>query len=145
MILPPPYPTGFTPGPDLAGGLLIGGSAALLWLGIGRIAGISGIAGGLIDRTERDWRLAFIAGLVLSGLFARLLGIAPAIHITGGLALLIPAGLLVGIGTALGGGCTSGHGICGLSRASRRSIAATGTFMAVAVIVVLLTRALGAL
>lgn len=145
MILPPPVPTPFTPGVDLVGGLLIGASAALLWLGIGRIAGISGIAGGLVRSTEREWRLAFIAGLILSGLGARIMGIAPAIHLSATLPLMVGAGILVGVGTALGGGCTSGHGVCGLSRLSPRSMAATGIFMAVAVIVVFLTRALGAL
>jgi len=145
MILPAPFPTRFTPGVDLLGGLLIGGSAALLWLGIGRIAGITGIAGGLMQRADRDWRLAFISGLLLAGLLARTFGMAPAIHLTGGVPLLALAGLFVGVGTALGGGCTSGHGICGLSRVSPRSITATGIFMAVAVIVVFLTRALGAL
>ena len=143
MLLPPPVPTPFTPALGLAGGLMIGASAGLLWLGIGRIAGISGIAGGLLQRAERDWRLAFISGLLLTGILARMLGIAPAIHISGSAPLLAFAGLLVGVGTALGGGCTSGHGICGLSRASPRSVVATLTFMAVAVIVVFFTRAMG--
>ncbi|HEX7389823.1 MAG TPA: YeeE/YedE family protein [Acidiphilium sp.] len=143
MILPSPVHTPFTPGLSLAGGLMIGASAGLLWLGIGRIAGISGIVGGLIERTERDWRLAFVLGLLVAGLIARFTGIAPAIHLSGSTALLVLAGLLVGVGTALGGGCTSGHGICGLSRASPRSIMATSVFMAVAVIVVFLTRAVG--
>jgi uncharacterized membrane protein YedE/YeeE len=143
MLLPAPFPTEFTPGLDLAGGLLIGASAAVLWLGIGRIAGISGVVGGLVQRTERDWRLAFISGLLLAGILARAFGVAPDIHIQGSDALLVGAGLLVGIGTALGGGCTSGHGICGLSRASPRSITATMTFMAVAVVIVFLTRSFG--
>jgi len=143
MLLPAPFPTAFTPGLDLAGGLLIGASAAVLWLGIGRIAGISGVVGGLVQRTERDWRLAFISGLLLAGILARALGLAPDIHLQGSDALLVGAGLLVGIGTALGGGCTSGHGICGLSRASPRSITATLSFMAVAVVVVFLTRSYG--
>ncbi|MFT2093955.1 YeeE/YedE family protein [Acidiphilium multivorum] len=76
MLLPALFPTRFTPLPDLAGGLLIGASAALLWLGIGRIAGITGIAGDLIQRSGRDWRLAFISGLLLAGLLARTLGAA---------------------------------------------------------------------
>lgn len=145
MILPAPIPTPFTPGIDLAGGLLIGVATVLLWLGMGRIAGISGIAGGLVRSNDREWRLAFIFGLILAGLGAREMGLAPAIHLSADLPLMIGAGLLVGIGTALGGGCTSGHGVCGLSRLSPRSITATFIFMAIAVIVVFLTRALGAL
>ncbi|MDD2878597.1 MAG: YeeE/YedE family protein [Acidiphilium sp.] len=145
MLLPTPFPTPFTPGLSLAGGLLLGVSSGLLWLGIGRIAGISGIVGGVIQRVERGWRLAFIAGMVLAGILARLFGLAPAIHLDRSDPLLIGAGLLVGVGTALGGGCTSGHGICGLSRLSPRSIAATATFMALAVMVVFLTRSIGGL
>ncbi|MCF3947088.1 YeeE/YedE family protein [Acidiphilium sp. AL] len=143
MLLPPPVPTPFTPVLALAGGLMIGASAGLLWIGIGRIAGISGIAGGLIERAERDWRLAFVFGLLLAGLFARMLGIAPTIHLSGSVPLLAFAGLLVGCGTALGGGCTSGHGICGLSRAAPRSIVATLVFMVVAATVVFFTRTFG--
>ena len=145
MLLPALFPTRFTPLPDLAGGVMIGASAAMLWLGIGRIAGITGIAGDLIQRTGRDWRLAFISGLLLASLIARALGSAPAIHVAAGLPVMIGAGLLVGIGTALGGGCTSGHGVCGLARVSPRSIVATLVFMAIAVIVVFLTRDFGAL
>ncbi|CAG4902826.1 unnamed protein product [Acidocella sp. C78] len=144
MLLPAPFPTGFTPLPDLAGGLMIGAAAAMLWLGIGRIAGITGIAGDLIQRSGRDWRLAFISGLLLAGLLARSFGAAPAIHVAAGPPVMIGAGLLVGIGTALGGGCTSGHGVCGLARVSPRSIVATLVFMAVAAVVVFLTRDLGA-
>ncbi len=140
-LLPAPVPTAFTPGYALAGGLMIGLSAALLWLSIGRIAGISGIIGNMFTPIERNWRIAFLAGLMATPLAARLIGIAPAIHLQGSPALLLGGGLLVGVGSALGGGCTSGHGICGLSRLSPRSIAATGTFMTIAVLVVLLTRA----
>lgn len=142
-LLPAPIATPFTPWLDLAGGLLIGSAAGLLWLGIGRIAGISGIAGGLIERAERDWRLAFIAGLLLAGILAQAMDVAPAIHVSGSTLLLVVSGLLVGIGTALGGGCTSGHGICGLSRASPRSIAATLIFLGIAAIVAFLTRSAG--
>ncbi|HQT88923.1 MAG TPA: YeeE/YedE family protein [Acidiphilium sp.] len=141
LFLPAPAPTAFTPGYALVGGLMIGLSAALLWLSIGRIAGISGIIGNIFAPAERNWRLAFLAGLVVMPLAARLFGIAPTVHLQGSPSLLLAGGVLVGVGSALGGGCTSGHGICGLSRFSTRSIAATGTFMAVAVIVVLLTRA----
>lgn len=140
-LLPAPVPTGFTPESALAGGLLIGLSAALLWLSIGRIAGISGIIGNIFAPSERNWRLAFLGGLMVMPLAARFFGMAPTVHLQGSPLLLLGSGVLVGVGSALGGGCTSGHGICGLSRFSTRSIAATGTFMAVAVIVVLLTRA----
>ncbi|MBW4035649.1 MAG: YeeE/YedE family protein [Proteobacteria bacterium] len=145
MLLPPPLPTAFTPLLSLAGGLMIGAAAGLLWLGIGRIAGISGIIGGVVERVERDWRLAFIAGVLLAGILARGLGLAPAIHLQGSLPLLVGAGLLVGVGTALGGGCTSGHGICGLSRLSPRSMVATACFMIIAFAVVFLTRSIGSL
>lgn len=145
MLLPPPVATPFTPLLSLAGGLLIGASAGLLWLGLGRIAGISGIVGGVIARAERDWRLAFISGLLVAGILARTLDIAPAINLDGSAPLLIIAGLLVGTGTALGGGCTSGHGICGLSRLSPRSMVATAIFMVIAFIVVFLTRSIGGL
>jgi uncharacterized membrane protein YedE/YeeE len=141
FFLPAPAPTAFTPGYALVGGLIIGLSAALLWLSIGRIAGISGIIGNIFTPAGRDWRVAFLAGLMATPVAARLFGIAPSIHLQGSPPLLLGGGLLVGVGSALGGGCTSGHGICGLSRLSPRSIAATGTFMAVAMLVVLLTRA----
>jgi len=143
MLLPTPYPTEFTPGLCLAGGLLIGVSSGLLWLGIGRIAGISGIVGGVVQRVERDWRLAFISGLLVAGIAARALDVAPVIHLQASDPLLLSAGLLVGVGTALGAGCTSGHGVCGLSRLSPRSITATITFLAVAILVVFLTRSIG--
>lgn len=145
MLFPVLLPTTPTPALSVAGGMLLGVGAALLWLGIGRVAGISGIAGAVIERAERDWRLAFLAGLILAGLIARLIGEAPRIHVPGPAWLLAPAGLLVGIGAAVGGGCTSGHGVCGLARISPRSIAATAIFMAVAFVVVFLTRDLGAL
>lgn len=116
----------------LAGGALIGLSATLLLVLNGRVAGISGIAGGLLESSsgDRAWRLMFLGGLVLGGVgFA--LG-APQVFgtpVASGLAVPIAAGLLVGFGTRLGGGCTSGHGICGISRGAARSIAATLTFM----------------
>jgi len=122
----------FTPGPALAGGLLIGLAAAVLLLGAGRIAGISGIVGGLLRPVagDRAWRLAFLGGLLASpwvyALFAA--PVQPRIDAEWGLLLL--AGLLVGVGTRYGAGCTSGHGVCGLSRLSLRSAAATAAFMA---------------
>ena len=126
------------------GGALIGFSAVLLMVLSGRIAGISGIVGGLFPPKpagDWPWRLAFVAGLLLAPLILHALagfnGIgAPA----AGLAVLIPAGLLVGAGSALGNGCTSGHGICGLARLSPRSAAATTTFMAAAVVTVFVMR-----
>ena len=140
-LLAAPAHTMFTPVLALAGGMLIGLSASLLWLSIGRIAGISGILGAMVNKAERGWRAAFLFGLIAMPLVARGLGIAPRLQVQGSPGLLVLAGLLVGVGSALAGGCTSGHGICGLSRASPRSLAATATFMGVAVLVVGLTRA----
>ena len=125
----------FTPVSGLAGGLLIGAAATLLLVGIGRIAGVSGIAGGLLRRSPGDtaWRLLFLIGLVSGGgLYALVSGAPLAIRIDVGAPLLIVAGALVGFGTRLGGGCTSGHGVCGIARLSARSIAATVTFIGVA-------------
>ncbi|HEX8109771.1 MAG TPA: YeeE/YedE thiosulfate transporter family protein [Kofleriaceae bacterium] len=115
----------------LLGGALIGSGSALLLLTHGRIAGISGIAGGLVQRStpDRAWRLAFLAGLVAAG--AVTASIAPAAigAPVRSLAAMTVAGLLVGFGTRLGSGCTSGHGVCGLSRLSVRSLIAVATFM----------------
>jgi uncharacterized membrane protein YedE/YeeE len=121
----------FTPWSALAGGLLIGLAAAALILFNGRIAGISGIAGGLLrpSRGEIGWRLAFLLGLVAAPLVYLLGAPLPAVRVEAGTATLIAAGLLVGIGTRYGAGCTSGHGVCGLSRLSPRSLAATAAFM----------------
>jgi uncharacterized membrane protein YedE/YeeE len=126
------------------GGVLIGVSAVLLMMLSGRIAGISGIIGGLLPPApapDRSWRLAFILGLV--GAPALLRTITGDAHIgppTVGIPTLIAAGLLVGVGTALGGGCTSGHGICGISRLSLRSIFAVLVFMATAIATVFVSR-----
>lgn len=128
---------------SLGGGLLIGLAAALLLLGNGRIAGISGIFGGLLfeGSADRRWRLLFVLGLIAgAGVVA---GIVPAMAATApsiGPAALIAAGLLVGFGTRLGSGCTSGHGICGIARLSPRSLLATATFMAAGFITVYLIR-----
>ena len=133
----------FTPWSALAGGALIGLAALLCWLLLGRIAGISGILAGAAraEGRERDWRLAFLAGLVLSPLAFALAGFAlPVPQVTSNPAMLVVAGLLVGYGTRLGSGCTSGHGVCGLARLSRRSLAATGVFMASAMATVFVTR-----
>jgi len=136
--------TTFTPYlPSLAGGLLIGLSAALLLLLDGRIAGVSGIAGALLQRPAREnvWRGAFIVGLVLGPvLLAALRGQWPVVHVLASWPTPVIAGLLVGFGTRLGSGCTSGHGVCGLARLSPRSVAAVVTFMAVAVATVFVGR-----
>jgi uncharacterized membrane protein YedE/YeeE len=137
------YMDAFTPVSALLGGLLIGASAALLLLVNGRIAGISGIVGGLLSprRGDLNWRVAFVAGLVLAPvLYARFGGVLPAITIDAPAPILILAGLLIGFGARLGSGCTSGHGVCGVSRGSPRSLAATGLFVAAAVVTVCVTR-----
>jgi uncharacterized protein len=135
--------TNFTPITALIGGALIGLSAVLLMLLSGRIAGISGIFGGCLTpgATDRAWRLAFIAGLIAAPLLGALVGagistpVMPANWI-----VVVAAGLLVGFGARMGGGCTSGHGVCGMARLSPRSIAATLIFMGTAFVVVFLTR-----
>nr|WP_315219045.1 YeeE/YedE family protein [uncultured Duganella sp.] len=122
----------FTPWASLAGGILIGTAASLLILFNGRIAGISGIIGGLFQPRKGDtsWRLAFIAGLLGAPLIYSLFTELPVIQIDAHYGMLIAAGLIVGVGTRYGSGCTSGHGVCGLSRLSPRSLVATITFMA---------------
>ena len=121
----------FTPWASLGGGILIGIAAAMLVLLNGRIAGVSSILGGLLAprRGEIAWRAAFIAGLLAAPLLAILFGTNPQPRIEAGFGLLFAAGLLVGVGTSYGSGCTSGHGVCGLSRLSPRSLAATAAFM----------------
>ena len=122
----------FTPTASLGGGLMIGLAAALLILFNGRIAGISGILGGLLRPATGDvwWRVAFLSGLLISPLAYSLLAPLPAVIIEADTGLLVAAGLLVGVGTRYGAGCTSGHGVCGVSRLSPRSMAATAVFMA---------------
>lgn len=134
--------THFTPWTSLAGGLLIGTAAAMFLLLNGRIAGISGILGGLLRPRAGDigWRVAFIAGLVLAPLVYQLAAPLPAVRINADTALLVVAGLLVGIGTRYGSGCTSGHGVCGLSRLSPRSMVATAAFMAAGFATVFMVR-----
>lgn len=121
----------FTPASATAGGALIGLSAAVLWLSLGRIAGISGILGG-VTAPDRGWRVAFLIGLIAAPLLYAAVLAPPAIRIDAGPWRMAAAGLLVGVGTSLGSGCTSGHGVCGLARLSRRSIVATALFMAAA-------------
>lgn len=134
--------TTFTPWQSLIGGLLIGFSTLLLIRWLGKVAGISGIVGQLWSdqRNDRGWRWTFVIGLLVSPLLYQLFAPLPAMQIEAGLPVLILAGLLVGFGTRLGSGCTSGHGVCGLSRLSLRSLVATVTFMLVAIIVVWVTR-----
>ena len=122
----------FTPWVSLAGGVLIGLAAAMFLLLNGRIAGISGILGGLFRPAHEDiaWRAAFLAGLLFAPALYALATRYPVPTIEAGYPLLLLAGALVGIGTRYGSGCTSGHGVCGLSRLSPRSLAATLAFMA---------------
>ena len=132
----------FTPVSGLIGGLLIGLSTVLLILFNGRIAGISGIVGGLLARkgSEIGWRAVFVVGLLL-GAFVYMLatGGALPVNIQASLPVMVAAGLLVGFGTRLGSGCTSGHGVSGIARFSKRSIVATLMFFVTAIITVFLT------
>ena len=132
----------FTPWASLAGGMLIGLAAALLILFNGRIAGISGILGGLLRPRQGDlgWRIAFLAGLIGTPLLWQLWQALPPVQIEAGTLALTVAGLLVGVGVRYGAGCTSGHGVCGISRRSPRSIAATLTFMGTGFITVYVVR-----
>lgn len=134
--------TTFTPLQSLIGGLLIGFSTLLMILWLGKIAGISGIVGQLWSAAvgDRAWRLAFVSGLMLAPLLYACWAPLPAAQIVTSTPGLVLAGLLVGFGTRLGSGCTSGHGVCGLSRLSLRSLVATLTFMATAILVVWLLR-----
>lgn len=134
----------FTPWTALGGGALIGLAAAGFILLLGRIAGISGIVGGLVDGAapgDRLWRATFTAGLLLAPAAWWLIGGHwPAVEMHTSAPLLVIAGLLVGYGTRLGNGCTSGHGVCGLARLSPRSLAATLTFMATGFLATFLLR-----
>ncbi|KQQ93657.1 YeeE/YedE family protein [Massilia sp. Leaf139] len=132
----------FTPWTALAGGLLIGLAAALLVLFNGRIAGISGILGGLLRAARSDvgWRLAFLAGLLTAPLLYAMMAALPEVTVEAGSGTLVAAGLLVGVGTRYGSGCTSGHGVCGISRGSPRSLAATAAFMFAGFVTVFIVR-----
>jgi uncharacterized membrane protein YedE/YeeE len=132
----------FTPWASLVGGLLIGLAAAAFVLFNGRIAGISGILGGLLRPARGDvaWRAAFLAGLAAAPLVYALFAPLPGVRIDAGAGTLVAAGLLVGLGTRYGSGCTSGHGVCGLSRLSPRSLAATAAFMLAGFVTVFVLR-----
>ncbi|WP_258490844.1 YeeE/YedE family protein [Vibrio alginolyticus] len=124
---------------SLLGGIIVGVSAITLMLFTGKTAGISGILNGAVESADRVWRIVFLIAMVLGGLFAvYVLGGHVPDQYSGSLILVIVAGLLVGVGTRIGNGCTSGHGICGIGRFSIRSVVATCTFMATAMLTVLL-------
>ena len=133
----------FTPVSGLVGGLLLGLAATMLLLLNGRISGISGIVGGLLAPKSSDagWRVVFVVGLLL-GAFGYMLatGGAMPVRMQASMPILIVAGLLVGFGTRLGSGCTSGHGLCGIARLSKRSIVASVVFFGVAMLTVFFTR-----
>jgi uncharacterized protein len=133
----------FDPTLALLGGLLIGIASALLMLLNGRVAGISGILGGALTGSADDkaWRLAFLAGVIVAPILMRVVGqTVPEPQMPANWLVVVAAGLLVGFGARLGGGCTSGHGVCGIARLSARSIAATVIFMVSAMLVVAITR-----
>ena len=132
----------FTPGPALAGGVLIGLAAAAMLLLNGRILGVSGIVGSLLQPQTGDvaWRLYFIAGLIAPPLALTLLGVTDGPRFAGSLPVIALAGLLVGFGSRMGSGCTSGHGICGMARLSKRSIVATVCFTLTGFVVVYMMR-----
>lgn len=132
---------GFTPVSALIGGMLIGTAAVLLLYLNGRIAGISSIAGGLLQPAAGDvgWRIAFVVGLVIGAAIYAWPAGTPLV-VDAPLPVLLLGGLLVGFGTQLGSGCTSGHGVCGIARLSKRSILATVTFMVAAIVTVFVVR-----
>lgn len=134
--------TSFTPWASLGGGVIIGIAAAMFVLLNGRIAGISGVLGGLLKPVRGDvsWRAAFIAGLVGAPVLYAVFTQLPRLEIEAGYAPLVVAGLLVGVGTRYGSGCTSGHGVCGISRLSPRSLVATAAFMLAGFVTVFVVR-----
>ena len=131
----------FTPVSALIGGVLIGVAASILILFNGRVAGISGIVRGIFfgEKNEKRWRFIFLIGLLLSPFIYSLFAPLPSLEISNNYPKIAIAGLLVGFGTRLGSGCTSGHGVCGIARLSRRSIVATLVFMTAAIVTVYLT------
>ncbi|WP_224826476.1 YeeE/YedE family protein [Cognatishimia sp. MH4019] len=136
--------TAFTPLMSFGGGMLIGLGAVMLMLGLGRIFGATGILSGAVfaeNRDEMTWRLALILGMILApGLIFAVTGAMPALTVHASPAMIVIGGVIVGLGASLGSGCTSGHGVCGLSRLSVRSLVAVPTFMATAAITVFLIR-----
>jgi uncharacterized membrane protein YedE/YeeE len=136
--------TAFTPFASFGGGLAIGLGAVLLMLGLGRILGATGIMSGLVfaeNRSEFGWRAAMVVGMILApGLIFTVTGTMPEVNVPVSPAMIAVGGVIVGLGASLGSGCTSGHGVCGLSRLSVRSLVAVPTFMATAAITVLLIR-----
>ena len=136
--------TAFTPFASLGGGLAIGLGAVLLMLGLGRILGATGVLTGLVfadNRDELSWRVAMVVGMIAApGLIFALTGTMPEISVPVSPAMIVIGGVIVGFGASLGSGCTSGHGVCGLSRLSIRSLVAVPTFMATAAITVFVIR-----
>lgn len=136
--------TAFTPVMSFGGGALVGLAAVLLMLGLGRILGATGILSGAVfvtSRQETTWRVALIAGMLIApGAIFVVTGTMPEISVPSSPIMIVVGGLIVGLGASLGSGCTSGHGICGLSRLSLRSIVAVPTFMVTAAITVYLIR-----
>jgi uncharacterized membrane protein YedE/YeeE len=129
----------------LGGGALIGLAATILWVSLGRVAGVSGVWGEILAPATRDrgWRMAFVAGMVVAGVVAAMVSPSSITRSPAPLAVVALGGLLVGFGTRLGTGCTSGHGVCGLARFSRRSLIAVMTFMLTGGVTVAIVRALG--
>ncbi len=138
------FETAFTPFQSLGGGALIGLAAVMLMLGLGRIFGATGILSGLVfveNREELSWRAALVIGMILAPmLIFGITGAMPALTIPVSPAMIVIGGIIVGLGASLGSGCTSGHGVCGLSRLSVRSLVAVPTFMATAAITVFVIR-----
>jgi uncharacterized membrane protein YedE/YeeE len=136
--------TAFTPFTSFGGGMLIGLGAVLLMLGLGRILGATGIMSGLVffeNRTELSWRAAMVVGMILApGVYFLVTGSMPELSVPVNPLMIVVGGVIVGFGASLGSGCTSGHGVCGLSRLSLRSIVAVPTFMVTAAITVYLVR-----
>ncbi len=134
----------FTPWTGLVGGLMIGGAAALFLLLSGRLAGVSTMLDGALKPTSSEfpWRLAFLVGLVAGGFAVAMLqpSLVPSITVSPSVAVLVAGGVIAGFGARVAGGCTSGHGVCGIPRLSKRSIVATAVFMATAVITVTIIR-----
>ena len=130
---------------EIGGGFLIGAAASLLWIGIGRISGMTGVLSSvfMLRDTGRHWALAFLAGLLVAWPIMQAVGYSTPINITDDSVLLVSAGLLVGFGTYIGNGCTSGHGVCGMGRLSFRSFVATLTFIAAGIVTVAIMNAVG--